>query len=180
MKNFLRGIGATLDDTDVSILRILQTDARVSNAEIGRRINLAPSAVLQRIRRLEQRGIIDAYVTKLDPAALGFQLTAFVMIRTGEGACASEISSELANIPEIQEIHRVVGEDCFFTKVRVPDAASLANLLDVSIRGIRGVATTRTTIVLNSAKETFHLPLPEDVPNVESSSKTTLDKRSVV
>ena len=170
----------TLDETDLSILRILQRDARVSNAEIGRRINLAPSAVFQRIRRLEERGIIEAYQTKLDAGALGFQLTAFVMIRTGEGASAQEIIDGLSAIPEIQEVHRVVGDDCFFTKVRVTDASSLAHLLDHDIRGIRGVATTRTTIVLKSAKETFELPLPEPCPKEESSSKTLLHKRSIV
>ena len=137
-------IDQALDATDRAILALLQDNARISNAEVGRRIGLATSAVHQRVRKLEDRGIILGYAARVDPRSAGFGLAAFVMIRTG---------------PEVLEVHRVVGEDCFFVKVRVRDPDDLAHLLDHTIQRIPGVASTRTTIVLQTGKESTALPL---------------------
>lgn len=149
----------TLDDIDRAILDLLQEDARIANAEIARRVDLAPSAIFQRIRKLEEKGVIRGYHARLDPKVLGHGLMAFVMLRTGEGARGPEVRRKLAAIPEIVEVHRVVGEDCFFTKVRVADTDALGRLLDDEIQSISEVASTRTTIVVQTEKETFALPL---------------------
>lgn len=149
----------SFDVTDRAILALLQENARYSNAEIGRRIGLATSAVHQRIRKLEDRGVIVGYGARLDPRAAGFALAAFVMIRTGEGARSNRITEKLNAVPEVLEVHRVVGEDCFFVKVRVHDPDELADLLDHTIQRIPGVGSTRTTIVLQTGKESFALPL---------------------
>lgn len=154
-----------LDDKDRAILALLQENARIANAEIARRIELAPSAVFQRIRKLEDAGIIQGYEARLDPRALGHGLVAFVRVQTGEGAHAPEIIAALDRLPMVQEIHRVVGEDCFFVKVRVEDTHVLAELLDEHIQLIPGVASTKTTIVLTTAKETRELPL--EAPSLE-------------
>lgn len=154
-----------IDDTDRAILRIIQENARTSNAEIARQVGLAPSAIFQRIRKLEDTGVIVGYTARLDPRAVGYALVAFVMIQTGEGAHAVDIATQLGAIPEVQEVHRVVGEDCFFVKVRVRDTDALGQLLDERIQRIPSVANTRTTIVLRTAKETTQLPLDlEEVP----------------
>lgn len=142
-----------LDDCDLRILALLQENARISNAEIARRVGLAASAVFQRIRKLEEQGVIAGYHARVDPHALGEQLVAFIMVRTGEGARADTTARELAAIEEVAEVHRVVGDDCFFLKVRVPDTDALGTLLDAKIRRLASVASTRTTIVLSTAKD---------------------------
>jgi len=148
-----------LDETDRKILAHLQENARISNAEIGRRIELAASAVHHRIRKLEESGVIRGYEARVDPRALDFDLVSFVRVQTGAGARATEITEALTEIAEVQEVHRVVGEDCFFVKVRVRDPDALAHLLDHQIQTIPNVASTRTTIVLTTAKESRTLPL---------------------
>jgi Lrp/AsnC family transcriptional regulator, leucine-responsive regulatory protein len=148
-----------IDATDRTILSLLQENARISNAEVGRRIGLATSAVHQRIRKLEERGIILGYAARVDPRSAGYGLAAFVMIQTGEGARSDRITEWLRAVPEVLEVHRVVGEDCFFVKVRVPGPDDLAELLDNRIQRIPGVASTRTTIVLQTGKESTALPL---------------------
>lgn len=142
-----------LDDTDKRILRLLQRDARIANAAIAREVGLAPSAVFQRIKKLESAGIIRGYHAELDPMAMEQGLLAFVTVRTGEGARAREAAAMLAAVPQVVEVHRVVGDDCFFLKVRVKDTDALGRLLDEQIQPLRPVASTRTTIVLSTAKD---------------------------
>ena len=150
---------AALDEMDRQILRILQQDARTSNAEIARRVGLTSSAIFQRIRKLEESGTIRGYTTLTDARRLGYGLVAFIMVRTGESVRTSDTIEPLLGIPEVQEIHRVVGEDCFLVKVRVADTDALAHLLDDRIQPIPSVASTRTTIVLQTARETQDLPI---------------------
>lgn len=162
-----------LDATDLRILDVLQQDARTSNAEIARQIALAPSAVFQRIRKLEESGVIRGYHAHVDPAAIELGLLAFVSVQTNEGARAKETTDLLASIPEVVEVHRVVGDDCFLLKVRVADTAALGVLLDEKIQRLPPVASTRTTIVLSSAKAGWSLPLPG-----ESAQSTPIDSSS--
>jgi Lrp/AsnC family leucine-responsive transcriptional regulator len=142
-----------LDDIDLRILALLQENARIANAAIARDVDLAPSAVFQRIRKLENEGVIQGYHAALDPDALEQGLLAFITVQTGEGARARETAELLAGVPEVLEVHRVVGEDCFFLKVRVRDTRALGALLDEKIQTLPPVASTRTTIVLSTAKE---------------------------
>lgn len=161
-----------IDDTDRRILVLLQENARIPVAEIARTIELAPSAVHHRIRKLEEAGVILGYETRIDPRAMDRNLVSFVRVRTGEKAAAPEIIEALTAIPEVQEVHRVVGEDCFFVKLRVRDTEALAHLLDHHLQRIPNVASTHTTIVLTTAKETFRLP-------VESSADPSPEHRRV-
>lgn len=162
-----------LDATDLRILDILQQDARTSNAEIARQIALAPSAVFQRIRKLEEHGVIRGYHARVDPASLELGLLAFVAVQTTEGARAGETATLLAAIPEVVEVHRVVGDDCFLLKVRVRDSAALGALLDEKIQPLGPVASTRTTIVLSSSKDGTALPLPALNGPMSVSDSTT-------
>jgi Lrp/AsnC family transcriptional regulator, leucine-responsive regulatory protein len=149
---------AMTDDIDVRILALLQNNARIANAAIGREVGLTPSAVSQRIKKLEDGGVIEGYRAHLDPSAVGKGLLAFVAVQTAEGARARETGEILARIPEVLEVHRVVGEDCFFLKIRVPDTGALGRLLDEKIQPLPPVASTRTTIVLSTAKEVLPGP----------------------
>lgn len=148
-----------IDSIDRAILSLLQTNARTSNAEIARQVGLAPSAIFQRIRKLEEQGVIMEYTVRLNAREVGYGLVAYVMIQTGEQAKYTDTAGILKAIPEVQEVHRVVGEDCFFVKVRVRDTDDLGRLLEDEIQPIPSIASTRTTIVLRSVKETTQLPL---------------------
>lgn len=152
------------DDIDIRILQLLQRDARIANAAIARDVDLAPSAVFQRIRKLEKEGVIRGYHAQLDPGVLEQGLLAFITVQTGEGARARETAELLASVPEVLEVHRVVGDDCFLMKVRVRDTHALGALLDEKIQTLPPVASTRTTIVLSTAKEeAVRIPAPSGV-----------------
>lgn len=122
---------------------------------------LAPSAIFERIRKLEERGVIRGYTVRTDGRMLGYGLMAFVMLRTNDAARDVDTAAELGAIPEVQEVHRVVGEDCHFVKLRVRDTDDLGRILEECVRPIPSVSSTRTTIVVKTTKETIHVPLRE-------------------
>jgi Lrp/AsnC family leucine-responsive transcriptional regulator len=148
-----------LDATDLAILALLQSNARTSNADIARHVAMAPSAVLDRIRKLETRGIIQGYGARLDPHALGVGLVAFVFVRTEERVGSETTGVQLGRIPEVQEVHHVAGEDCYLVKVRVADTEALGRLLRERFGKIESVRNTRSTIVLSTMKESSQIPL---------------------
>lgn len=146
-----------IDEIDTQILNMLQKDARISNAEIARQVNLAPSAVLERVRKLEESGVIRGFATILDPKKVGFGLIAFVAVRTNE--CSDGTDRLLAEIPEVLEVYDVAGDDSLLLKVRAEDPEGLAVLLREKLKAIPTVISTRTTVVLQTVKETTALPL---------------------
>jgi len=148
-----------IDDIDHKILSLLQINARISNAEIARRLKMAPSGILERLRRLKERGIIKAYVTHLDPKALDFGLLAFVFIKTNEKRVKWDVGEIMAKIPGVLEVHDIAGEDCYIIKLRTKDTESLYRLLRDNFGIIDAIASTRTTIVLRTLKDTTELPL---------------------
>ena len=150
-----------IDSIDVEIVNILQKNCRTSNAEIARQVDLAPSAVFERIRKLEERGVLRAYRAEVDPKALGVGQLAFIFIRSSDRPGGDATAAKLAKIPEILEVHHVAGEDCFLVKARARDAEALGRLLRERLGSIASVSSTRTTIVLETVKETSELPLPD-------------------
>ena len=146
------------DAIDQKILTILQNDARVSNAEIARRLDMAASGIHERIKKLEERGVLLGTTALVDPVALDLGLLAFLFVRTEDPVGNDNTARLLADRPEILEVHHVAGEDCYLAKVRVKDTAALSTLLK-EIGAIPHVRTTRTTVVLESTKETSHLPI---------------------
>lgn len=151
--------GHELDATDRELLRLLQENARTANAELARRVGMAPSAVLERVRKLEERGVIRGYAARIEPRALGLGLTAFLFVRAEERVGAPETAELLAALPEVLEVHHVAGEDCFLVKVRVEDTEALGRLLRERVGSIPTVRSTRTTIVLGTVKEDGVLPI---------------------
>ena len=154
----------SLDPVDLQILAVLQKDARTPNAEIGRRVGLVASAIFQRLRKLEKLGVIQGHETRIDPRAVGLGLAAFIFVKADERVGSLETALLLAKLPEVQELHHVAGEDCYLVKVRVADAAELGRLLREKVGVIGSVQSTRTTIVLETIKETGTLTLPEAQP----------------
>jgi Lrp/AsnC family leucine-responsive transcriptional regulator len=156
----------TLDDTDRKILAMLQANARVTNADIAREVGMAPSGTLERIRKLEERGIVRGYEARLDPARVGLGITAFILVRSKDGPGGEGTGERLALLEEVQEVHHVAGEDCFVLKARVRDPKDLQRLLRDGIGTIPAISSTKTTIVLETVKETSRVTLspPDDRP----------------
>ena len=150
------------DATDRQILTLLQRHARIANADIARRLGMAPSAILERIRKLEARGVIQGYEARLSPKATGLGLLAFVFIRSDERAGAHDTGARLAAVPEVQEVHHVAGEDCYLAKVRARDPEDLGRILKERFGAIPQVRSTRSTIVLGTLKESAALPIEVD------------------
>jgi Lrp/AsnC family leucine-responsive transcriptional regulator len=148
-----------IDDIDRQILGLIQDNARINNADIARQVGMAPSAVLERLRKLEKKGFILGYSTRLEPHAIGLGLLAFIYVKTDERATEFRAGSQLAEIPEVLEVHHVAGEDCYLAKVRASSPEALGRLIREKFGGISSVVSTRTTIVLESLKEDTKLPL---------------------
>ncbi len=146
-----------MDSTDRKILSLLQENARMSNTEIAKHVGMVPSGVLERIRKLEENGLIMEYTVRIKPECLDLRLLAFVFLKTHELPGCCEVGPELSKLPEIQEVHHVAGEDCYLLKIRTKDTQSLAVFMRESIGVIQGVSSTRTVIVLESIKESSKL-----------------------
>jgi Lrp/AsnC family leucine-responsive transcriptional regulator len=151
-----------IDEMDRRILSLLQQDARLPNAEIARRVGMAPSATLERLRKLEERGVIMGYEVRLDPRKIGLGLTAFIYVRTQDKHGEPEAGERLSQNPNVLEVHHIAGEDCFLVKVRAIDTEDLGRLLRTEIGNLPGVVSTRTTIVLGTVKESVRIPIPEE------------------
>ena len=159
-----------LDPIDLHILGLLQANARIPQAEIARLVGLAPSAILERVRKLEARGVIRGYVADIDPRVLDQRLLAFVAVRTTDRPGEARVGQALAAVPEVLEVQHVAGDDCRLRKVRARDPEHLSQILRERLGHVEGVRSTRTTIVLESIKETSRLPIPvadraEEVPS---------------
>ncbi len=133
MKNGLRDRrhqqAAVLDQIDRRIIGELTDDGRLPLAELGRRVNLSSPAVAERVRRLEQTGVITGYRAQIDPRALGYELTAIIRVKP-VGGHLGRIQELAGTIPEVGECHRITGEDCFYLKVHLRSIDDLSDLLD--------------------------------------------------
>ena len=148
-----------LDEISLKILKILQKKARIPNVEVARQVDMAPSAVLERIRKLEKQGFIDGYEVRLNPQRFRRSQVAFITVATDRTRDAQGVGKRLAAIPEIQEVHFVSGEDGYLVKARVADSEELAHLIQTEIAPIKGVRSTRTSIAMATIKETARIPI---------------------
>jgi Lrp/AsnC family leucine-responsive transcriptional regulator len=127
--------------------------------EVARQVNMAPSAVLERIRKLESQGYIDGYEVRLNPQRFNRAMVAFVLVDLRGPGFRSAVAESLSGISAIQEIHFVAGPDRFLVKLRVADTSALDRLLQEEIAPIDGIAHTATHIVLATIKETAKIPI---------------------
>ena len=148
-----------MDQNNLKILRILQKKARIPNVEVSRLINLAPSAVLERIRKMEKQGIIDGYEVRLNPERFGYSLVSFIQLRLRPEANRQQVADLLTARPEILEVHFITGEDCFLVKTRTSGTDHLNALLQELAASITGLRDTKTFVVLSTHKETAQIPL---------------------
>jgi Lrp/AsnC family leucine-responsive transcriptional regulator len=141
---------APIEDTDRAIIAALTADGRCSFTDLAERVGLSVSAVHQRVRRLEQRGIIQGYTARVDYEALGLPLTAFIAIKPIDPAAPDDAPVQLAHLTEIEACHSVAGEEFYLLKVRVASPSALERLLqEIREAGM----TTRTTVVLSTPYE---------------------------
>lgn len=118
-----------LDETDRKILDLLQRDARLTNAAIGEQVGLTASSVFERVKKLERRGVVRGYTARLNHAALGQKLTAFVRLSAAYDGLHDSGMQAIADEPEVVDAHTVAGEDCLIVKVKVRDTDHLHDFL---------------------------------------------------
>ena len=137
-----------VEDIDLQIIRLLLEDGRMSYTDVGKATGLSTSAAHQRVRRLEQRGLIKGYRAVVDAEALGLPLTAFVSVKPFDPAAPDDVPDRLSGLSEIESCHSVAGDENYILKIRVATPADLEGLLS-RIRSAANVST-RTTIVLST------------------------------
>ena len=145
-----------MEDIDRQIVNLLARDGRMSFTDLGKATGLSTSAVHQRVRRLEQRGVIRGYAAVIDAEAVGLSLTAFISVTPLDQAAPDDVPDRLLGLPEIEACHSVAGEENYILKVRVSTPGALEQLL-ARIRAAASVST-RTTIVLSTPYEARPLP----------------------
>jgi Lrp/AsnC family transcriptional regulator, leucine-responsive regulatory protein len=150
----------SMDETDLKILALIQPNAFLTNNEIAKKVSMAPSAVLERVKKLEQKGIIEGYPTRIKPEALELNLLAYIFIKTSEGPGNASVAKQLIKVPDVLELHHIAGEDCYLAKVRAKDPLSLIHLMREKFKN-PNILSTKTTIVLETLKETNQLPIPK-------------------
>lgn len=141
-----------MDDVDRALLQALRANARASFAELGRLVSLSGPSVQERVRRLEERGIITGYHAAIDPRTLGFGVAAVIGIYLSDAADSDQVAQALSQLTEIEDCWSVAGEESLLAKVRAVDVAELEQVLS-RLRGVDGISRTRTTVVLSTKWE---------------------------
>ncbi|HEX6799559.1 MAG TPA: Lrp/AsnC family transcriptional regulator [Ktedonobacterales bacterium] len=163
---------SAIDAVNARLLAELSADPRLTTAELGRRVGMSSPAVAERIRRLEESGVIRGYRLELEPAALGLPIAAYVRVRPDPGQLPR--IAELARaIPEVVECHRVTGEDCFILKVHLPAIDQLDRLLDRFL----AFGNTTTSIIQSSPVPPRPLPLPAAPDSADSAQTRNAPRR---
>lgn len=160
----LRYENGNIDPVDAKILRALAKDARISTAELARAVGLSAPSVAERVRRLEESGVIEGYSVKINAAALGLPLAAWLRIRPIPGQL-QKVAEILQGLPEIIECDRITGEDCFIARAHLRSVGDLERLIDQIIP----YAMTNTSIIQSSPVE-WRLP-PIGIGEVEKMAK---------
>ena len=152
-----------MDSLDYRIVDMLQRDGRATQLEISRSVGLSQPAVAERIRKLEERGIILGYTARVDANKLGKDITAFIGVNIEHPKYFEGFAKKVMAMPEVLEAHRVAGQDSYILKVRTANTKTLDQLLVETLRTISGVTRTHTTIVLTSIKEETHVQVSAEL-----------------
>jgi Lrp/AsnC family leucine-responsive transcriptional regulator len=140
-----------MDEIDLRILGVLSESGRATFAELADQVGLSGPSTADRVRRLEERGAVRGYCARIDPAALGLDLTAFISVTLEGGRSRQDFLDALATYPEVVECHHVAGEDDYLLKVHSAGTHGLEVFISDRLKGLPGVARTRTTVVLSTA-----------------------------
>jgi Lrp/AsnC family leucine-responsive transcriptional regulator len=151
-----------MDSLDSKALNLLMRSGRATWAELGQLLGLSAPSAADRVRKLEERGVIRGYAALVDPAAAGHPLTAYVSVSLASHRNRAAFLRAVAKMEQIVECHHVAGDDDYLLKVRCRGTQDLDHLLADQLKDKVGVARTRTTIVLSTAKETVRVPLVQE------------------
>lgn len=154
--------GIKLDQIDRKVLEILQTNAKITNAQLSKEIGLSPAPTLERVKKLETSGIIQSYHAQLNRERVGLGVTTFVQVSlVGHKKQVTEsFVNAVREIPEIIECHHITGSGDFLLKVIAKDISSYQELMLEKINEIEEVANTQTMVILSTFKESKVLPIP--------------------
>ena len=141
-----------MDTVDRVLIEALRANARASYAELGRTVGMSGPSVAERVARLEQAGVLTGYHAAVDPAALGLSVAALVGVHLSDTSDQDAVTGALAELAEVEDCWFVAGDESYLIKVRVPGMPELEATLS-RLRQIRGVARTRTTVVLSTKWE---------------------------
>ena len=144
---------------DVKALKLLMRNGRASWAELGEFLGLSAPSAADRVRKLEQRGVIRGYAALVDPASVGYPLTAYVSVSLASHRNRAAFLRAISKMDQVVECHHVACEDDYLLKVRCRGTQDLDHLLATQLKDKLGVARTRTTIVLSTAKESVRVPI---------------------
>lgn len=148
-----------MDATDRALIQALRSNGRASWAELGRAVGLSAPSVTDRVQRLEQSGVITGYHADVEPSAVGLSVAALVGVHLSDTSDQDAVTVALGKLEEVEDCWYVTGDESFLLKVRVADVPSLERTLS-RLRKIRGVARTRTTVVLSTKWENRFSPTP--------------------
>lgn len=149
-----------MDILDLKVIGHLMRQARMTWSELASVLGLSAPAAADRVRRLEDRGVIQGYATLINPASLGYTLTAFVAVSLERPQHRASFLEKVQALAEIQECHHVTGDDDYLLKIRAQTTQDLDRIISDELKGIPGVQRTRTAIALSTLKETSALPVP--------------------
>lgn len=142
-----------LDTLDYKIIEMLSLNGRMTWAELASALNLSAPSTAERVKRLEEKGIIKGYSLRLNYQLLGYTVTAFVAVTLMHPKYIADFTAAVNNLSEIEECHHVAGDDDYLLKVRSKTTQDLDDFLNTKLKLIKGISRTRTTIVLSSTKE---------------------------
>ena len=148
-----------LDETDLAILRLLQEDARITNVALANRLKMAPSAMLERVRKLEEKGVLKGYTAAINPLAVNKELLVFIFIKTKDSFANDKSARALAAIPQVMEVHHIAGDDWYLVKARLSGPLELMEMKRSKFSKISNIISMRTTIVLETVKESSHISI---------------------
>lgn len=149
-----------MDEIDIKVLQQLMIQGRITWSELASLLQLSAPATADRVRRLEEKGIIQSYAALVNPELIGCGITAFIAVTLDRPEHRQGFIDLVHQLPEIQECHHVTGDDDYLLKVRCMSTRSLEALISDRIKGLPGILRTRTTLALSTVKETPVLPLP--------------------
>ena len=154
-------VSASLNRIDRNILAILQEDARISYAELARRVGLSTTPCIERVKKLEKSGIIKKYSAIVDPNKLGAGLIVFVQIRLDRTSAQtfSEFKQAVADLPEVQDCHLVSGNFDYLIKARMADMGTYRKFLEETLLAIPGVQASTSIVVMEVTKETLNVAI---------------------
>lgn len=160
-----------VDTIDHRIVQRLQVDGRATQLELAREVGLSQPAVAERIRKLEEHGVIKGYAARVDAAQLGKDVTAYIGVKIEHPKHFEGFARRVLSLEDILECHRVAGEDSYLLKVKTANTRALDELLVETLRTIPGVTQTQTTIVLASIKEETRIHVPRELLEEEPAKR---------